>query len=95
MTNGLVIVGHTNIARVARSGETMLVQYMDNMPAMWALRRGHSGNRIADVWIRRFYESLPSWFRFFLTYVPTDANTSDSFSRWRAGMLGDFMKVNG
>ena len=54
---------------------------VDNTAVMFALRSGHSGNRIADDWIRKLYLGLPSTFTFRVMHIDTLINPSDPFTR--------------
>ena len=74
-----------DIARAHPAGHVVLG--VDNTAAMFALRSGHSGNHIADQWLRRFYQRLPSTFSFVVLHVSTDINPADRFTRGTVGTI--------
>jgi hypothetical protein len=77
-----------NIVSVAIAGHRSMILFCDNLPVVYALRRGLSGNPVADAWLKRFFETLGTDFRFYITYVPTWFNRADVFSRTADGVKG-------
>jgi len=65
---------------------------VDNTACMFALRSGHSGNSIADDWLRQLYLALPPTFTFQVFHIGTGTNPADKFTR---GVRASFMGHSG
>ena len=63
------------------STEQTALLFIDNVAVLFALRKGHSGNMIADGWLRQFYRCMSPSFKFFVAHVSSEENIADKFSR--------------
>ena len=73
-------------AKINPSGQTIL--FVDNTPAIFALRAGHSGNAWGDYILSRLFSELPATFRFKVAHVSGFFNPSDEYTRGSHGLEG-------
>lgn len=79
-------------AQVNPSGQTIL--FVDNTPAIFALRAGHSGNVWGDYILGRLFSELPATFRFKVAHVSGLFNPSDEYTRGSHGFEGQWNFTN-
>jgi ribonuclease HI len=72
----------------AATGVSHVALGVDNTAVLYALRSQHSPNSIANLWIRRALESLPSSFAFRVFHVASELNPADEYTRGSRGHHG-------
>ena len=71
------------LATTAAAGHRAAHPQVDNTAVMWALRAQRSANPVANHWITIVMGSLPSSFTYNVTYIHTELNPMDRYTRER------------
>jgi len=78
------------LIRLAQQGVHSVQLYVDNSAAAWALRSGHSAHHVGNSILRLLAEFLPKSFAYAVSWIPTDRNLSDKFTRGTRAFPGQF-----
>ena len=73
----------TTIATRAPDAQTLL--FVDNTAVVHSLRKGHSGNELADHIIAHLFSALPSTFTFAVAHTCSEHNFADPYTRGCTG----------